>query len=323
MVGRIARGLTRRGIVHALGSAPSSGQAVVQAMGVGLGYGNSYATHPSRPHHPSLDIAEFEQLPFQCLRISDAICAALREVNLTRIGEARVIARSALADRYGPELGERLDMAFGLRPWPFCAVAPPVPVVGEFVFASPCAQQEAVELACMQAIEILCAAIASSGDVVRNEDGSVRTSRVGCTNGRGVRTLAVRVERARLATVIGTIHFGEATRDPRHLWSILRPRIQRMHLGEHERGEGIERILLTATRIGRCRGGTPFLGGAIGMAATNMSGSSASVMAGEGNHRVNNHSENDHHAATQRAIGELIDQLHARLGQGGVRRVDA
>lgn len=323
VVGRIARGLTRRGIVHALGSAPSSGQAVVQAMGVGLGYGNSYAPHPSRHHHPSLDIASLEQLPFQCLRISDAICAALREVNLTRIGEARVIARSALTDRYGPELGERLDMAFGLRPWPFRSVTPAVPVVGEFVFASPCAQQEAVELACIQAIEMLCAAIESSGDVVRNEDGSVRASRIGCTNGRGVRTLAVRVERARLATVIGTIHFGEATRDPRHLWSILRPRIQRMHLGEHELGEGIERILLTATRVGRCRGGTPFLGGAVGMAATNTSGSSVSVMAGEGDHRISIHSGNDHHAATQRAIGELVDQLHARLGQGGVRRADA
>ena len=146
VVARLTRGLTRRGIIHAIGSAPSSGQAVVQAMGVALGCQSA-----------------LDELPFACLRLSDSICTALREVNLTRIGEARAIARSALADRYGPELSERLDMAAGVRAWPFRAVAPPDPVLGEFIFASPCAQQEAVDLACMQAVELLCAALAAAG----------------------------------------------------------------------------------------------------------------------------------------------------------------
>ncbi len=305
-VTRLTRGLTRRGIIHAIGSAPSSGQAVVQAMGVALGC------------RPVLD-----ELPFECLRLSDSICAALREVNLTRIGEARAIARSALADRYGPELGERLDMAAGVRAWPFRAVAPPDPVLGEFVFASPCAQQEAVDLACMQAVELLCAALAAAGNTRRNEDGSVRASRIGCAHSRGVRTLEVRIERARLAPVIGTIHFGAPTRDARHLWSILRPRIQRMHLGEHERGEGIERILLTAARMGRCQSGTPFLGGAIGMAASGTHDSNSARGSGGGNRSTGAHFNNDHHAATERAIGEFVDQLRARLGNDVVQRAHA
>jgi hypothetical protein len=306
VVTRLARGLTRREIVHAIGSAPSSGQAVVQAMGVALGCQSA-----------------LDELPFACLRLSDSICAALREVNLTRIGEARAIARSALADRYGPELSERLDMAAGVRAWPFRAVAPPDPVLGEFVFASPCAQQEAVDLACMQAVELLCAALAAAGSASRNEDGSVRAPRLGCAPNRGVRTLAVRIERARLAPVIGTIHFGAPTRDARHLWSILRPRIQRMHLGEHERGEGVERILLTAARMGRCQSGTPFLGGAVGMAA---SGTHEPNIAhgGRGDDRsTGTHLKNDHHAATERAIGEFVDQLRARLGNDVVQRAHA
>ena len=105
VVTRLTRGLTRREIVHAIGSAPSSGQAVVQAMGVALGCRSA-----------------LDELPFACLRLSDSICAALREVNLTRIGEARAIARSALADRYGPELSERLDMAAGVLHWRLQAV---------------------------------------------------------------------------------------------------------------------------------------------------------------------------------------------------------
>ena len=331
VVGRITRGLTRRGMEHALGSAPTSGQAVVQAMGMALGYGRVNAPEHARQHahsspnlhHAALGSTPVEQLPFECLRIPEAICTALREVNLTRIGEARVIARSALVDRYGPELMERLDMAAGLRAWPFRAVAPPSPIVGEFVFASPCAQQEAVDAACKQAVESLCAALAVAGHGNGSQDGSAPTSHIGCSNGRGVRSLAVRIERARLAAVIGTIHFGAPTRDANHLWSMLRPRIQRMHLGEHERGEGIERILLTAARIGRCPGGMPFLGGAIGMAACGTHERGVSNASGRGGSHSGVHSGNDHRAATERAIGELVDQLHARLGEGRVRRAEA
>ena len=335
VVGRISRGLTRRGMEHALGSAPTSGQAVVQAMGMALGYGRVNApvhahvnahthTHGSpNPHHAALGTTPVEQLPFECLRIPEAICTALREVNLTRIGEARVIARSALVDRYGPELMERLDMAAGLRAWPFRAVAPPSPIVGEFVFASPCAQQEAVDTACKQAVESLCAALTVAGHGNGSQGGSARTSRIGCSNGRGVRSLAVRIERARLPAVIGTIHFGAPTRDANHLWSLLRPRIQRMHLGEHERGEGIERILLTAARIGRCPGGMPFLGGAVGMAACGTHERGTFNAPEHGGRHGGVHSGNDHRAATERAIGELVDQLHARLGEGRARRAEA
>jgi hypothetical protein len=96
-----------------------------------------------------------------------------------------------------------------------------------------------------------------------------------------------------------------------------------MHLGEHERGEGVERILLTAARMGRCQSGTPFLGGAVGMAA---SGTHEPNIAhgGRGDDRSTGaHSKNDHHAATERAIGEFVDQLRARLGNDVVQRAHA
>jgi protein ImuB len=266
---RISRGLARRGIAHAVGSAGASGPAVVQAMGAAMG----------APH------AHIDALPIECLRLPPATCTALHEVNVTRIGELAAIARAALADRYGSVPGERLAMAAGRLPWPFRAIVPPSPVVGEFVFASPCAQREAVDRACIHAVESLCAALDARG--------------------RGVRALSVRVERARLAPISGTMHFGAPTRDPQHLWRLLAPRIERMHLGDHERGEGIERIELTAVRLGRCAGGTPFLGGLVADA------SAASAADGPA-------AGNDHRAATERAVGELVDQLRARLGEGRV-----
>lgn len=272
IVARIRRGLGRRGIAHAVGSAPSSGEAVVRAMAAALGCGDA-------------DRLAVDALPVECLRLPEAACASLREVNILRIGEARAVARASLGDRLGPQAGERLDMASGLRPWPFVPIRPPDRVAGAFRFASPCAQPEAVRQAARQAVDELCAVLAGRD--------------------RGVRALEVRFGRARLPTVAGTVHFGAPTRDPHHVWTILRPRVERLHLGEHELGQGIERIELVATRLGRCAGGTPLLAGPVGAAAADAGADGAS---------------GDRRASTERAVGELVDQLCARLGDRGVRR---
>jgi protein ImuB len=275
LVRRVGRGLSRRGIAHAIGSAPSGGEAVVRATAAALGRAGGAGAAFSAP--------DLDSLPVEALRLAERECEALREVNLRRIGELRAISRAALADRFGPALLERIDMAGGALAWPFRAVPAPAPVVGEFAFASPCAQREAVDLACRQAVAMLCESL----DARR----------------RGVRSLAVRIERARLAPVAGTLHFGAPTRDPAHLWSLLAPRIERVHLGHHELGEGIERIVLIAQRLGRCAGGTPLLAGELGRAAADAGAEAAG---------------NDRRAESERAVGELVDQLRARLGEARV-----
>ena len=277
---RVGRGLARRGIAHAIGSAPSGGEAVVRATAAALGRTDGGGAGCSAP--------DLDSLPVDALRLTEPACEALREVNLRRIGELRAISRAALADRFGPALLERLDRVFmtgasGALGWPFRAVPVPAPVMGEFAFASPCAQREAVDLACRQAIALLCESLDARQ--------------------RGVRSLAVRIERARLAPVAGTLHFGAPTRDPAHLWSLLAPRLERVHLGHHELGEGIERIVLLAQRIGRCAGGTPLLAGELGRAVADAGAEAAG---------------NDRRAESERAVGELVDQLRARLGEARV-----
>ena len=273
LAARLCRGLARRGIVHAAGSAPTGGEAVVRATAAGL-----WVAAGARP---PLDPPPVDRLPIEALRLPDECCAALHEVNLRHVGELRAVARPSLVDRHGPLVAERLDMAAGMLPWPFRPVPAPSPVSGEFEFASPCAQREAVDLACREAIARLCAALEARG--------------------RGASALTVRLRRARLPPVAGTVHFGAPTRDPAHLWSILAPRLERVHLGEHELGQGIERIELVARRLGRCAGGTPFLAGALGTAAAD----AATERGGD-----------DRAASTERTVGELLDRLRARLGDG-------
>lgn len=308
LAARLSRGLARRGIVHALGVGASGGEAVVRATGAAFALPAPDAVSgalpgaaswalggargaPGAPPHAGL--ASVDALPVQALRLPGALCAALREVNLLRIGEVRAVARSSLVDRYGPAVPERLDMAAGLRAWPFRAVPPPERVVGEFAFASPCAQREAVDRACRHAVDSLCAELAARG--------------------RGVRVLSVRIERARLAPVAGTLHLGAPAGDAVHLWSLLAPRLERVHLGHHEQGEGIERIALEAVRLGRLPSGTPLLAGAVGAAAAEANaGRRADGIACDGG--------GDRRAHTIRAVGELVDQLRARLGEQGARR---
>ena len=281
LAARLSRGLARRGIVHALGAGGSGGEAVVRATAA------SRALPAEGASLQPVFLGPVDELPVQALRLPDALGAALREVNLLRIGEVRRVARDALVDRYGPAVAERLDMACGRLAWPFRAVPPPERVAGEFVFASPCAQREAVEIACRQAIDLLCAALAARG--------------------RGVRALAVRIERARGAPVAGTLHLGAPACDAAHLWALLAPRLERVHLGHHELGEGIERIELVAERLGRLTRGTPLLAGAVGAAAAEAHADDAA---------------SDRRGDTQRAVGELVDQLRARLGEQGARRAE-
>ena len=258
---RIARALGRRGIEHACCMDACAGAAALRATALAADMlaGDASGAALRLP---------LDRLPVTALRIGRDACEALREVNVRTVGELRAIGRAALADRFGPAVGMRLDQASGARAWAFAAIPHPDPPRSAFEFASPCACPEAAAHAMRQAVDGLCAALA--------------------LRARGVRALAVRVDRAGLPAVRGTVHLGAPTRDAAHLWAVLRPRLERMHLGHHELGQGIERIALAAARTGRVPDG----GGEDGAGSD----------------------------AARRALGELVDQLGARLGDGAVRR---
>ncbi|MFO0963011.1 MAG: hypothetical protein U0625_08910 [Phycisphaerales bacterium] len=292
---RLLRGLARRGVPARLGIAPTPGAAIAFAMVAAAAaapatQAPTAAATPTAAAAPDATVlapaigslhalvAASAPLPLEALRLPAPLCAALHEVNLRTVGELRAIGRAALGDRYGALPAQRLDALLavaGPRAWPLRPLVPPAPLEAEFPFASPCTQREAVDRAFEHAVAQLCALLEARQ--------------------RGARSLLVRIDRARDAAVVGTLHFGAPTRDPAHLWSLLRPRVERVDLGDIDRGGGVERILLRAGRLGR----TPQSLGAL------LPEAAGAPQA---------------HALTERAVGELVDQLAARVGAAGLRQ---
>jgi protein ImuB len=270
---RIARAFARRGIEHACCMDACAGAAAARATAHAIDMGT-----PGVALRVPLD-----RLAIESLRIGADACAALREVNVRSVGELRAIGRAALADRFGPAVGMRLDQVSGVRAWDFVPIPHPDPPRAAFEFASPCACPEATARATRHALEDLCTALAARA--------------------RGVRALAVRMERAGLPAVRGTVHLGVPTRDAAHLWAVLRPRVERVHLGRHELGQGVERIALVALRTGRVPDGMGALVPGVG---------TRGMPAAPGGPGPAD--------AARRALGELVDQLAARLGDDAVRR---
>lgn len=224
---RLARGLERRGVVHAIGVASTVGGALAVSLAATLEM--TARSAPATRSTPAASTAP-SALPVRALRLEPALVEALHDLHIRTVGHLLAIDRHALADRFGPCIAERLDALVGDRPWPFHAVPAPDRARAEFLFASPCTQLEAVQGAMGHAVERLCAEL---------------ERRV-----RSVSTLQIRVERAGLPVARGVIHLGVPTRNAAHLRRLLEPRVERMQLGCHEHGMGVERIELVALRTG-------------------------------------------------------------------------
>lgn len=214
-------------------------------------------------------------LPIAALRLPIDVRAGLLELGLATVGDVRRLPRASLPSRFGAVLIRRLDQALG-RGLEFIEPVRPEPPPGcARSFDGPCAQPEAIAGALLGLLGELC--------------GSLRA------RGVGVRTLAVDLHRlvqpgesnrrGRDVACEG-VQVSRPTRDPKHLWSLLRPRMERVNLGF-----GIERIVLTASRTGRMR--------------PRQLGVVRGVAGGE--------EEPDR-------LAELVDTLSNRLGEGRVLR---
>jgi protein ImuB len=105
----------------------------------------------------------------------------------------------------------------------------------------------------------------------------------------GARELDLRLDRVDADPVRETIVLSHPNRTKRHLWSLLRPKVERLNLGF-----GVERIVLTAPRTGRLR------------------------------HEQTEQWREGHRADAKmldRAMGEMVDTLTDRLGPERAVRV--
>jgi protein ImuB len=212
-------------------------------------------------------------LPVAALRVESEVVDMLAEVGVDRVGQFMDIPRQEVARRFGDgeEVLLRLDQAMGeaveLREWQPFAETTRV----SFRFAGPATQYEAVERTAANLVAELCKRLG------RQESAA--------------RRLTLEVERLNgdLRPECETVHvrLAAATRDERHLWNVLRPRVETLDMGR-----GVEALALSAPQETRLPHGQARCDG----------------------ERDRSRDEQD--------VGRLVDLLQGRLGRERVLRIE-
>lgn len=206
-----------------------------------------------------------EPLPIEALRLSRRVVDDLALVGVRRVGELLRLPRASLSPRYGNAVLLRIDQALGQAIEPLHALRKEPPLCVQRTFDGPTTHTESIELCCRHLLEELL------------EKVQTRES--------GVRRLDVTLGRIDLPDETISLVVARPTRNHRHLWHMLRPRLERVQLGH-----GVESVVLTVVWIGR--------------------------LMHEQLVTDPTHADMAHHADA----GELIDVLANRLGRERVRR---
>lgn len=160
-------------------------------------------------------------LPLAALRLSADLVAGLRRMGFDTVAEVERQPRAPLSLRFGPEVGRRLDQAYGRTFEPIIPAIAPDIVRSERTFAEPIGAPETIARFVAELVADLCAGLE--------------------TRGRGARRLDLlchrvdnRIEAIRIAT-------ARPVRDVRRLTRLLSDKIETI-----APGFGIERMTLTA-----------------------------------------------------------------------------
>jgi len=220
-------------------------------------------------------------LPVRALRIDDDIEDALHEIAIDRVEHLFDLPRASIPARFGHDLLLRLDRALGEAIETIEPIRPAPPPVVERLFNGPVKQIEAIERTVHDLLDDL------SRELLHRESG--------------VRDLVLELDRSDLDPVTMPITLSRASRDAGHLWSLLRPHVERAHLGF-----GVERIEIAAKRTGR------------------LAHEQMNVPEGAGTKHADRSRRTPDprdRARIERAAGEMLDTMTNRLGGARVMRM--
>jgi protein ImuB len=228
----IATDLRRMGFECRIGIGPSIGAAwaVSRYGGAGADAGSSFLSTV----RSCRDLAgTLGPLPVRALRLDDATCEGLHELGIDRIDQLMALPRRQIPSRFGDLVTRRIDQALGQAIETITPVRPRPPLRVEQIFDGPTMQTETLEICSRELLGELCR------EMLARESGV-----------RVLEAVFDRVKRDARGTepVVERITLSRPTRNERHLWSLLRPRLERMHLGN-----GIDGISLVAARTATLR----------------------------------------------------------------------
>jgi protein ImuB len=101
---------------------------------------------------PGQTVSALAELPVAALRVNES-ADVLAEVGINRIGELVMVPRDALADRFGPELLQRLDQATGAAREVISSYRPLPDIVAEICLESPAEDCQTVQMILADLIE--------------------------------------------------------------------------------------------------------------------------------------------------------------------------
>ena len=210
-------------------------------------------------------------MPPEALNLPRTHATAMRAMGFERLDALMQLPRSSLPARFGPEVLEQLDAALGRRVEVIEPIRPRELIHVERTFDGPTTHWESVETCAAALVEELMLALAGRQAGVRRLEACLMIA-----NHRPPVRLILTLCRP--------------CRDGRHVWSMLRPHLERVHLGD-----GVEGVSLTAARIATMR----------------QVQSRMHVASGDG----------VMHDDPEEACATLVDTLVSRLGTNAVAKV--
>ena len=218
---------------------------------------------------PGAERAYLSALPVAAISEDDAMLRAFGELGIERAGQVMDIPRRQLAARFGLALLQRIDRALGLATETIEPVHPPPPLMAERLFDGPTDRIESIEAAARDTLE----------DLVRQLQ----------SRQRGVRRLDFTIMHPHAAAVVIEVTLSRASGSAKHLWTLVRTRLERVKLAEP-----VDGLRMAAVRTARLR-----------------DAQSIHAVLGDGVGET---------ADESAAVGELTDALVNRLGVERVMR---
>lgn len=169
-----------------------------------------------------------DPLPLEALRLEANAIAGMAEVGIKRVGELLTMPRAAISVRFGDDVLRRIDQALGRAPEVILPIRPIDPPFAEQVFLGPCCCLETIGLSCRDLLDRVCVELARRS--------------------LGLMDCRITLNRSDIDPLHIDLRLSAACRDEVHLWSLLRPRLERSNLGF-----GVEGVSIKATRLGHIR----------------------------------------------------------------------
>lgn len=222
----LLEGLSGLGFPARIGIGPTIGAAWAMAR-----YGRSDGRISVCPLGASVRLRASPALrafPVHALRLEPHTIAGLRELGIERFEHVLDLPRPGLVRRFGDEVIHRIDQLLGEAIELIDPVRPLAAACVGRTFDGPTTRLDSVELAVRMLLDDLCDLLLSREAGVRVLD--VELDRLGVRTGEVVRE---------------TVVLGAPSRDAGHLWSMLRPRLERVQMGF-----GVEGVRLIARQSG-------------------------------------------------------------------------